>query len=577
MEFTLSQSDAINNEGPTLITACPGAGKTRVLIERSARLLHSQTNNLALVTFTRAATEEMKERISQRVKTKRANINTFHGFACRQYRTLRNGKKIANSIETRNAIWSAIRITKTNLTYDEAVDVIEQYNGQLYPNRLEQEDKHAWDVFNAYEKIMEKNKLVDLSQVTRNVVIGMREGDIHPLPVSHVLVDEFQDIDAIQFAWVEEHYKRGAEITVVADDDQSIYAFRRSLGYEGIKRFEKLTNPNHFILDTCYRCPSEITDHASMLIDHNTKRVPKTIRSFKGPGGYITHVKCESDDEEGQTITKMIPHLKGGIAVLARRNSDLDTVESMMRANDIACERITGRPFWDNEPAALYLSLLVSLVDTSKLLGVTTVLTYFDIDQDKIHAYCDYLDQASNPEEKLSTNRIIQSLHLCLLETQVAYIAGDNQKVATLVKDWLVKYYERAILPGNAASQKKANRRIHITEMAAKAIASIGGELKQNLLRLQQSKPKKQESYKDTIKLGTLHSSKGLEFNNVWLIQINEFDDKSLLLEDLEEERRLFYVAMTRAIDQLYISSTKKNPSLFVYQAGLILKQQQCA
>lgn len=181
MEFTQSQSDAIHNEGHTLITACPGAGKTRVLIERSARLLRTQTNNSALVTFTRAATEEMKERISQRVKTKRANINTFHGFACRQYRTLRNGKKIANSIETRNAIWSAIRITKTKLTYDEAVDVIEQYNGQLYPNRLEQEDKHAWDVFNAYEKIMEKNKLVDLSQVTRNVVIGIREGDIHPL------------------------------------------------------------------------------------------------------------------------------------------------------------------------------------------------------------------------------------------------------------------------------------------------------------------------------------------------------------------------------------------------------------
>jgi superfamily I DNA/RNA helicase len=576
MEFTTAQSDAIQNEGHTIITACPGAGKTRVLIERSARLLRSQTNNLALVTFTRAATEEMKVRISQRVQTKRASINTFHGFACRQFRTLRNGKKIASSIETRNAIWSAIRITKTKLTYDEAAGVIEQYNGQLYPNRLEQDDKHAWDVFNTYEKIMEKNNLVDLSQVTRNVVIGLREGDIHPLPVSHILVDEFQDIDAIQLAWVEEHYKRGTEITVVADDDQSIYAFRRSLGYEGIKRFEQLTKPNHFILDTCFRCPSEITDHASVLIDYNTKRVSKTVHSFKGPGGYITHVKCESDEEEGRTITKMIPHLRGRTAILARRNSDLDTVESMMRANDIACERITGRPFWDNEPAAMYLSLLVSLIDTSKLLGVTTTLTYFDIDQDRIHEYCDYLEQATS-EEKPSTNRIIKNLHKCLLATQEAYRAGDNQKVANTVKDWLVEYYERAILPGNRASLNKANSRINVTEMAAKAIASIGGELKQNLLRLQQSKPQKQESNKDAIKLGTFHSSKGLEFNNVWLIQINEFDVNSLLPDDLEEERRLFYVAMTRAEDQLYISSTKKTPSLFVYQAGLIQKQQQCA
>ncbi len=162
MEFTTAQSDAIQNEGHTIITACPGAGKTRVLIERSARLLRSQTNNLALVTFTRAATEEMKVRISQRVQTKRASINTFHGFACRQFRTLRNGKKIASSIETRNAIWSAIRITKTKLTYDEAAGVIEQYNGQLYPNRLEQDDKHAWDVFNTYEKIIETQKQYDL-------------------------------------------------------------------------------------------------------------------------------------------------------------------------------------------------------------------------------------------------------------------------------------------------------------------------------------------------------------------------------------------------------------------------------
>lgn len=567
MEFTLQQQAAIDEDNHTLVTACPGAGKTRVIIERAARLLQNRNNNLAMVTFTRAAAFEMQQRLRERITTERAKINTFHKFAILQFYEMDSQMTMASNSAVTSAIWSVINILNSGYTYEETRSIIEELNSELYPKELKNIDKERWDMYRIYRRMLEKQNLVDLSEVFRMVVLAIREGELSPLPVTHLLVDEFQDSDAVQLAWVEEHVKRGINVTVVGDDDQSVYAFRKSLGYAGIESFLRITQATVHKLETCFRCPQEITDHAGLLINENHYRMDKNVYSYKGPGGEIVHVACESDEEEAEGIVNIMQHLSGTTAVLARRNLDLDEAECHLAANNIPYQRTSSQQFWLRQVVSMYLQLLVTITHPSQTLGVCVVLAYLKLDNKVIERYRKALeDQKSMDVSQVDTGNdlTLESLTQLIVDSRINL--NSWKPMVKKVAGWLCKQ-----IISSSKSRHLSEKNCRLVELASQAIISLEGDLPAILKRLQtQRKDKPSEVTENVITLCTFHSSKGLEFDNVWLVRADCFDDSEMSVDELEEERRLFYVAMTRSKERLYISTTQKEPSRFLFEAGLI-------
>jgi len=570
MPYTESQQEGINHDGHLMITACPGSGKTRVITERAVRLLNNLSNKIALVTFTRAAAEEMRHRTDKMSRSNRKEIKTFHSFLCQQYTQLKTNLRIASFVQIKNILYRTLNKSHIALDYSDLQVLVETHGSNLYPDDLKNSNPDEWSVYKIYCELLAEHGVIDLHGICRDVVLGIREGSISPLAVTHLLIDEFQDVDNIQLAWIDEHVKRGVQVTVVADDDQSIYAFRRSLGYEGLQRFIKLTNPKLVVLDTCFRCPSQILDPASLLIDNNSNRIPKVLTSFKGGTGQILHVACTSTVEQANAVSTVLGANKGTRAVLSRKNVDLDLIESALKVEGHNCIRLSGRPFWEIESCSLLVSFIHSLNQPSSHLGLQSILSYLNVDEDVISSYS---TKVSNQSGAIDDTDLFE-YSLTTIDTINKVFSRFGQQQTT---DW-----KKAVQDATAAiillykgfdERYTFNRRSALTQSACDAICQYKGSLSDVLINIQSPLKKKRDIEDDgTIVLGSFHSSKGLEFDNVWIVNADEFKEDDLETSELEEERRLFYVAMTRSITNLYISTTNK-PSLFLYETGLLSNQ----
>ncbi len=587
MVFTENQLRAIQAEGHLMVSACPGSGKTRVITERAARLLENANNNIALVTFTRAAAEEMQHRVSQRATTDRVTVKTFHAFALMQYKQSPNPGKIASSLVIRNILFRIMNEQRVRdeegdtYAYSDLKEIIEEFGCLLYPQDIKHENRHKWTVYRVYQQYLKEQGYIDLQGISRQVVLEMRQGRLSPLPVTHLLIDEYQDIDNIQLAWVEEHIKRGIQVTVVADDDQSIYAFRRALGYSGLEQFQQIAKPEQVILDDCFRCPTQVLEHAARLIQHNTRRVAKTLRTHTHKPGAITHVQCLDNTQEGEVVATVLGTTPGSRAVLARKNAELDEIDSALQAHGVDFIRLTGRRFWDSETASLYVALLESLLDTSKSLGIYSVLSYAGADEAKTRAYIESLSAAATayPLAGDSLSPSIQEFNQSLLRFQ-SMIGQDWRVAIEWATDYLLALYEDN---ENSYSYRKHR---HVLELARdtilKAVTRTGADgvdgLSQVLSNIHREAARSQELEldQDKLLLLTMHGAKGLEFDVVWIVRANAQDTDEVSQVEIEEERRLFYVAMTRTKQRLYISSREDTgPSRFLIEAGLIQQPEQ--
>lgn len=570
MELNPFQLRAVTTPGHLTVLACPGSGKTRVLSTRAAHLINSnELGRLCAVTFTRDAANELRNRIVDscgQEHARRLAIGTFHSLALDQERRVNHGKlpRLINDGERHAILKGCWKAFAPKRTYEEILKEIDiaktMMDGHVF------EDEAIELVFKAYEEAMSADNMMDFSDILLRTVRGMRNGTIPPLPLRWLLVDESQDMDGIQMEWILAHARNGTEITLVGDDDQSLYSFRMALGYKGLVTVSQALNSVELTLPVNYRCAPNILEHAAKLIRHNQDRANKNIKAHKEADGEIVVARLSTRHDECKTIVKRLKEMEpmGGWAVLARTNGLLDNVEMALNSKGICTKRSGGKSFWEHGVGAIVLGLLRSIA-ADAWAGACQCLTHCGLGSNWLSTFnakrgtcIDKLNMAleSAPDEHAKKKV------LALREGMISwrYQAGMGRVNLALcgVIDFVRDNSRDSLKPMLDAVKR------NLTERGAT------GTLAQRLERLQRTQEKEVALDENTVHLITLHSSKGLEFDNVWIVGCEEGNLPHIDATE-EEERRLMYVGMTRARSRLVVSSAMEEgmESRFLAEAGL--------
>ena len=540
---------------------------------RAARLLSdNEKGRVCAVTFTRDAAAELKDRILLLCGVEQAQrlaVGTFHSIALSQLRRLKQFKniKLLSDGERMGLLRRCYRHYNCKVPFEKVVSAIDKAKSRLESPVFS--EPAIEDIFNAYQSLLDTERGMDFSDILLYAVRGLKDGSVEPLAVRWLLADEFQDADELQTQWVIEHGAAGVEVTIVGDDDQSLYSFRNALGYEGMQRVSQFLSAQEITLPINYRCAPNILERAATLIANNPKRANKTIQAERTTVGRISVLRAANRVDEAKLITAAIKESPGLTwAVLARSNSLLDPIELDLKQNGVAHRLASGKSVWDGIVGSSFLSLLKS-VHNDSWTGFANVLAVCGIQPE-------LLNLNSNHKNGL---QIIRNIHDCLSDDDVsakkavfALISGCDEWRSMLARDgesaaiqsivgWLRIYIKPVI-----TDKKRAEERDTLLVNLSNCVANLKGTIPQRLAALQRSSIPTPDC---KVVLSTLHSSKGLEFDCVWILGV---EDIHLPHPDSteDEERRLFYVGITRARNRLVISgSLDAGPeSRFVREAG---------
>lgn len=594
-ELNPEQRQVALHTGHTLAIACPGAGKTKTMATKAALLL-DQGDKVCAVTFTRDAALELRERIMKLAQPSgkpRLLVGTFHSVSLLMTTPHKHkgefGREILAGMRSPFAsppnlvkegvrvsyVIRAIRESGLKMTARDATPIIEQVKEA--GGKVETIDPELQQMVDIYSQLMTDAGVIDFQDIILRVNAAMRDGSMSPLPVNHLLIDEYQDTDKAQYEWAAHHGKAGAALTVVGDDDQSIYAFRRALGFGGMEKFATQFNALQVLLGTNYRCRAEILAAAEQLVSRNRQRIEKRLFAAKGPGGTVIWESFKDNATEYAAAAEeaMIARDEGaGFAVIARTNDELTLLQAAMTTRGVPYRKTDGRSIFDCPEVQACAALLRLLVKpSSNDLDVVLAWAGMDVeDTRKIRKLFGVNIMIGSRDD--FRNAGISEKGSEIWRTFAKRYAGwttakEQGFVATLcfgVHEWLSETLQK---PNNQA----------ILDAARDIYKPIDCTLEEQLatVRAREEKQKAADKKEDPLEgaapvalLTTAHGSKGLEFDRVWIVGLDTGafpSDKS----SLEEERRLMFVAMTRAKETLYISGTKvKKPSLFVTEAGLI-------
>ncbi|AJF08149.1 hypothetical protein GSUB_16740 (plasmid) [Geoalkalibacter subterraneus] len=433
-------------------------------------------------------------------------------------------------------------------------------------------DKPLGKMFKAYQDLLERAESQDFSDMLRRAVFAMKSGEISPLPVDFMLVDEAQDMDEVQYEWMQCHVANGTRVTIVGDDDQSIFGWRSAMGYRGMTDFVKKNKAEHLVLSVNYRSSAEIINAATRLITHNKTRVIKSIHPHVSEPGTIEVIKVTDRKDEAHNVLRVIrQNPDAGWAVLARTNRLLGWVECALRAAKIPCVRVGGKSFWEEPEPSVFLGLLRSL-SRNDAIGAIQALQWAGVSSRIINMIHD-----RHPKDNASLIKVLTEIRKSLSvedrptkkvlsgfiarnkEWRQAVASSRIRLVVSGVARWCESHQGKQV-----GGDKKS-----IFGWCEDIFNKLSGSIDQRIHFLTQRSKDTQDS--KAVKLMTLHASKGLEFPNVWILAV---EDGVLPLKnsDNEEERRLFYVGITRAQRRLIISHsiTDVQPSMFLEEAGIV-------
>lgn len=567
MELNPFQERAVAATGHCTILACPGSGKTRVLSERAARLLaNHHKGRLCAVTFTRDAAEELRSRILAscgQAHARRLAVGTFHSLALAQLKRASRKKplRLLSEGERLAVLRRCWEQHAPELSFDEVVRAVDAAKARLTPPLFSAPPLEA--LFHAYQDLMESEGAMDFSDLLLASVRKMANGEMTPLPIRWLLVDEAQDMDEVQMEWILLHGRAGVEVTLVGDDDQSLYAFRHALGYAGLREITFALSATETTLPVNYRCAPNILAHAAKLIAHNKDRAVKKITAHRDDLGEVRVVRAPSRWDEVDLIAEAIK--KSGEdqewAVLGRTNSLLDAAEAALSDAGLPYTRSGGKSVWEHSIGSVFLGLLRTTLDDS-WTGVANALSFCGIHPEWVNGYsrrtsggcAARLDMAiDHTQEDDSTRKILIRLRMGLAGWVKQAAKGRPSLVVHGVAGFLADYCK--------PNQLNLLRRLEAS------IAKMPGSLAQRLSILGRPNANRQ---KPAVQIMTLHASKGLEFDNVWVMGC---EDGNLPHTDSteEDERRLLYVGMTRARHRLILSSAIEEglESRFLEEAGL--------
>jgi superfamily I DNA/RNA helicase len=545
--------------------ACPGAGKTKTIAAKAALRLADPAARVGAVTFSKDAAVELRDRILSLAGAsakRRLVAGTFHSLAFRQLSQPDGQRRDIASDGDRTGLLARV-LAEIGLAWkvEEAVPVIERIKtnfGQVQAGTDEAK------LYHAYQEALARNGKIDFQDMLRLSVAGMDAGKIAPYPFTDLLVDEFQDTDPLQYRWVELHAQAGANVTVVGDDDQSIYGFRAALGFRGMESFATSFEAQRIVLGSNYRCRSEILAAADKVIRNNVERIPKMLRAERGAGGAVASRRF--DDEYADAVAaveSMQPRLTAGqsCAILARTNRNLDPIEAVCRSHGIKYYRASGQSVLNRAQGALMCNLL-EIVQGTKANGLDAVLAHAGMSSTDLSALHRAMGAVLVQRQKkdlvaLGLTEETATAYRAFMKRLAEWQALCERQFYSLalegVFEWMVSY-------------AKGDPAIRAIQATYDVISRLNGPFSDRIEFLKRDNNKPTE---DALVLTTMHSSKGLEWDHVWIARAEEGvvpDDKS----PESEERRLFYVAMTRARDSLVIATIKKNAvSRFVIESGV--------
>lgn len=567
MQLNPFQERAVRSSGHCTILACPGSGKTRVLSERAAHLIKShELGRLCAVTFTRDAANELRTRILEscgQEHIRRLGAGTFHSLALEQLKRSSRGRppRLMGDGERWAVLRRCWQEEETDVPFDDVCKLIDKAKSQ--PGHIAFADVSVQRIYERYSGLLHSEQVMDFSDILLSAVHGMQDGSVSPLPIRWLLVDEAQDMDAVQLEWILNYGRKGVEVTLVGDDDQSLYSFRHALGYGGLQEASLALSSLELTLPVNYRCAPNILDAAARLIVKNPHRAHKNIQAAKLTMGVLEVQRTPTRADEVSLIAHTVAApSEQHWAVLGRTNTILDSVELALTKLAVGYTRVGGKSIWDRAVGSVFLGLLRSLADGS-WTGVANALVFCRVDATWVNEhsrtseghYLDRLDQALAAPQDERRRKVLTALREGFISWATQLSKDRLPLVAEAIADLLCGYAPTAQIP--------------VFKALADSFGGLRGSLPQRVDFISRGGSSKNGADL-RVQLVTLHSSKGLEFDNVWIMGCEEGNLPHTDSTE-EEERRLMYVGMTRAKQRLVISSALQEgaESRFLEEAGI--------
>lgn len=576
-------------EGPLLVFAGAGSGKTKTLTYRVAYLIEElkvNSKNILAVTFTNKAAEEMKERIKN-ILNKNIDfmwIGTFHSMCTRILR-----EEINNLGYSKNF---------TILDEDDSIKIIDEaiknldlpksyFSSQEIYNKISfiksrgffvedyiPKDKYEdiiKNIFIKYEEIKKRGNLLDFDDLINFVTKILNENDIIAKHYSEkfkfILVDEYQDINPAQHKLLKAMTKYNKNIFVVGDDDQSIYKFRGSSSELMLSFKDDFEKVEIVYLSENYRSTETIVNASKYLIKNNKTREEKPLKAIKRGGDKVKLYVAINEIDEARFVIKKILELKGSginlsqIAILYRTNAQSRTFEEQAIIFNIPYRLVGGIKFYQRKEIKDILSYLRIILNEKDFLSLERVFNFpkIGIGEKTFDKIKSYLEKENSLNDCLK--KIIEVINNKKINESISKFIENYNKWKNL-KDNVFGLINEIIddtqFLDNLEEDKKEN------------IYEFFNIIKEFIDRTQSTKLEDFLSYislisdvdiidsQEKITLMTVHSAKGLEFNTVFIVGLEEglFPHYRSLMsnQDIEEERRLLYVAMTRAKENLYLT-----------------------
>ena len=593
-----NQLKAVNHlDGPCMVLAGPGSGKTRVITYRIANMVVNKNikpTSILAISFTKASSIEMKNRalsLSNDFRMNKVTYGTFHSVFFRILRYFEN-YNIESILDEKTKRIGLKNILKgLNIENADDDETIGQVINEISYVKNELMDKRDFKsevltndefikVYNFYEEYKQQMNKIDFDDMLIKTYELLKNNkaalDRVRSVYRYILVDEFQDINKVQFEALKLIANPSNNIFVVGDEDQSIYGFRGSRPDFLLEFEEYFSNTKKVLLDINYRSKGEIINIANRLIEKNTNRYEKVIKCGQGNGAKVNYISPEDSEEEAVYIAKDIKNKVQedyteytDFAVIYRTNIQsralVDVFIDMRIPFVVKDSIVTIYDHWAAQDILAYLRIGVNPNSNKDWIRIINKPFRY-ISKDNLNLIKDEPDFINSLINKCDLHpKQVKTIND--LDIDISYVKGLNPKNAiSYIRTTLD--YDRYILDYCANRKIKTNGLIEILNELESSATNFK-TIQEYLEHIERVKSEiidnKNNKETDGVIFTTMHSAKGLEFKNVYIIGANEgtipheksyeIDDEEKKNDQIEEERRLMYVAITRAEENICISS----------------------
>ena len=602
---------AITVDGPVLILAGAGSGKTRVLTYRMAHMIEDlriQPYKILAITFTNKAAKEMQERVKSIIGDRADDmwISTFHSTCVRILR--REIEKIGykknftiydtsdQKVLLKECI-KALQINDKEITEQEimgkigrAKDNMQSPDSYYREHESNYREKKIAEVYKMYQKRLKENNALDFDDLIMKTVELFKKDqetlEFYQRKFQYIMVDEYQDTNGVQYEFVRLLAEKHRNICVVGDDDQCIYQWRGA-DIRNILGFEKdYPDAKVIKLEQNYRSKGNILDAANVVIVNNANRKSKALRTEQEAGGKIKIYRAYSDGDEGAFVANQIKKISDDegrkydeFAILYRTNAQSRIFEESLRRAAIPYKIIGGTKFYDRKEIKdmlAYLKALVNPEDSVSLkriinvpkrgIGDATIQKITDFANDYDIGLYDALSQVRTIPTLTARNCGGIEKFMEMMDNLM--VLSETIPVSTLIETILKDTGYMKELENSKEIEDKS-RIENLKELVSDAVdfertsedKSLSAYLEKVSLVQDTDKLEDIDADGGTVVLMTVHSAKGLEFPVVFMVGMengifpgpSSFDSES----EMEESRRLCYVGITRAKESLYMTSAE--------------------